>query len=338
MLTIGYIGNGKSTNRYHLPFARKVEGIRIKSIYHRSQPKWQTFEEIHYTTDLDEILQDPEIDLIVITTYSDSHYHFAKLVLEAGKHALVEKPFTHTVNEARELFQLAKAKGLMLQAFQNRRFDSDYLTTLKVIESGKLGDILELEMHFDYFRPEIPENIHEFKVEQSYLYGHACHTLDQVIAYFGKADHIHYDVRQLLGPNRMNDYFDIDLYYGNTKVSVKSSYFRIKTRPSFVVYGTKGMFIKEKKDRQEEHLKHFYMPDNPDFGLDLPEDYGTLTYIDSKGNYHEEKVVSEVGDYSRFYQNLYDTIVNGAPKTVSDDETLYQLEILEAGIESMIHQ
>ena len=77
MLTIGYIGNGKSTNRYHLPFARKVEGIRIKSIYHRSQPKSQTFEDIHYTTDLDEILQDPEIDLIVITTrniYLEGHF------------------------------------------------------------------------------------------------------------------------------------------------------------------------------------------------------------------------------------------------------------------------
>ena len=82
----------------------------------------------------------------------------------------------------------------------------------------------------------------------SYLYGHGCHTLDQVISYFGKPENIHYDVRQLLGEGRMNDYFDLDLYYGNFKVSVKSSYFRVKERPSFVIYGKKGYF--EKKERR----------------------------------------------------------------------------------------
>ncbi|MBS2905238.1 NAD(P)-dependent oxidoreductase, partial [Klebsiella pneumoniae] len=91
---------------------------------------------------------------------------------------------------------------------------SDFLTVQNVIESGKLGDLLELEMHFDYYRPYVPENTNEFKPEMSYLYGHGCHTLDQVISYFGKPDHINYDVRQLLGKGRMNDYFDLDLYYG----------------------------------------------------------------------------------------------------------------------------
>lgn len=98
------------------------------------------------------------------------------------------------------------------------------------------------------------------------------------------------------------------------------------------------MFVKEKKDRQEEHLKYFYMPDQPGFGIDTPEDYGTLTYVDNQGFYHEEKVVSVVGDYSQFYQKLYDTIVHGTPKLIQDEETLYQLELLEAGIESMLHE
>ena len=137
---------------------------------------------------------------------------------------------------------------------------------------------LEIETHFDYYRPYIPESVHEFHPAFSYLYGHGCHTLDQVISYFGKPDHIHYDVRQLLGSGRMNDYFDLDLYYGTLKVSVKSSYYRIKERSSFVVYGKKGMFVKETKDRQEEHLKVFFMPTQTGFGEDLPQHYGVLTY------------------------------------------------------------
>jgi predicted dehydrogenase len=133
----------------------------------------------------------------------------------------------------------------------------------------------------------------------------------------------------------MNDYFDLDLFYGRMKVSVKSSYFRLKERPSFVVYGKKGVFVKETKDRQEEHLKIFYMPENKDFGIDLPEHYGTLTYMDDEGTYHEEKVVSEIGDYSRVYEDIYDTLINGKPKVVKDEETLLQIEMLEKGIQPL---
>ena len=182
--------------------------------------------------------------MIVVCTTHHFHYNYAKMVLEAGKHCLVEKPFMENSKQAREIFDLANQKGLYCSAYQNRRYDSDFLTVQKVIESGKLGDLLELEMHFDYYRPEVPENVDHFDPAHSYLYGHGCHTLDQVISYFGRPDHVHYDVRQLLGEGRMNDYFDLDLYYGTLKVSVKSSYFRIKERPSFIVYGKKGMFVK----------------------------------------------------------------------------------------------
>ncbi|EMF0505441.1 Gfo/Idh/MocA family oxidoreductase [Enterococcus hirae] len=336
MLTIAYLGNGKSTNRYHLPFSRKLKDkIKIKTIFSRSEPTWETFEDIHYTNQLEDLWNDPEIQLVVITTPSQFHYEYAKLALEYGKNVLVEKPFAETSAEAKELFELAKQKDLFIQCYQNRRFDSDFLTVQKVLESGKLGDILEIEMHYDYFRPEVPESATEFSTVNSYLYGHACHTVDQVISYFGEPDDIHYDVRQLLGTGRMNDYFDLDFYYGTMKISVKSSYFRIKERPSFVVYGKKGMFVKQTKDRQEEHLKLFYFPDHQDFGIDLPEHYGTLTYMDQNGNYHEEKVISEVGDYSRVYEGVYETLINGAEKVVKDEETLLQMNILETGIKEI---
>ena len=337
MLTIAYIGNGKSANRYHLPFSLKLKDkIKVKTIYSRTKTTaWKRIEGVHYTTDINDIYNDPEIQLVVVSTPSSSHFQIGKAVLEHGKNAWIEKPFTETYQEAKELFDLAKSKGLLVQCYQNRRYDSDFLTTQKVIESGVLGDILEVEMHYDYYRPEVPEGVNEFSLDTSYLYGHACHTLDQVISYFGEPDNVHYEVRQLLGENRMNDYFDLDLFYGGMKVSVKSSYFRIKERPSFVVYGKKGMFVKQTKDRQEEHLKMFYMPDHPDFGIDLPQHYGVLTYLDDSGKYHEEKVVSEVGDYSRVYEGLYETIINGKEKIVKDEETLLQIKMLETGIKKM---
>lgn len=334
MLNIAYIANGKSTNRYHLPFVLLRNFIKVKTIYARNLNKndWERIDGVNYTNNLDDIMKDDEIQLVVVCTHTDSHYEYAKMALDNGKNVLVEKPFMFTKQEAESIFNYAKEKNLIIQCYQNRRFDSDFLTVQKVIESGKLGDLLEVEMHFDYFRPEIPMNSKSFSKDTSYLYGHACHTVDQVLSYFKKPDRIHYDVRQLLGENRMNDYFDLDFYYDKLKVSVKSSYFRLKERPSFIVYGTKGVFVKHTKDRQEEHLKNFYMPYNKDFGLDNVEHYGVLTYMDDNGVYHEEKVTSEKGDYGRVYDALYETIINKKEKLVKDEETIWQMEILEEGI------
>lgn len=135
----------------------------------------------------------------------------------------------------------------------------------------------------------------------------------------------------------MNDYFDLDFNYQNLKVSIRSSYFRIKSRPTFVAYGTKGMFVKQTEDLQEIDLKHFYLPtaDHPDFGIDQPAQYGTLTYYDDQGNYHEEKVVSEVGDYARMYDAVYESIANHQPKVVQDWETIAQIEILEKAFQQL---
>ena len=336
-LTIGFIGNGKGINRYHIPFIRtRQDKFIIKTIYSRHpSDAWEKIPGVNYVHNIDELLQDPEIDLVVVSTPSPSHYIMTKQVILAGKNVVCDKPFCETRAQAEELFALGREKGVMVQCYQNRRFDSDFLTTQKVIESGKIGDLLEVEMSFDYYRPEVPEKTEHFDIITSFLYGHACHTLDQVISYFGKPDRVHYDVRQLLGEDRLNDYFDIDLYYGVTKVSVKSSYFRIKERPSFIAYGTRGMFVKAGKDKQETHLKLFYMPyDHKDFGIDLPEDYGILTYYDKDGIFHEEKVISEKGDYARYYDAVYETIVNGAPQLVTPEQTLLQLSMLEEGIKN----
>ena len=200
-LVLGFIGNGKSTNRYHLPFVlKRPDQFIVKTIYNPRihHDIWKKIDGITYTENIDDVIKDDEIDMVVVCTAHQYHYYYTKMILEAGKHCLCEKPFMETYQQAKEIFDLAKEKGLYCSAYQNRRYDSDFLTVQKVIESGKLGELLELEMHFDYYRPEIPESIHEFSPAMSYLYGHGCHTLDQVISYFGKPDRIHYDVRQLL--------------------------------------------------------------------------------------------------------------------------------------------
>lgn len=338
-LTIGYIGNGKSVNRYHIPYIlARTDKYYIKKIFQRKPGNcnWPKIDKVIYTSDLEELLKDDGIDLIVVCTPNGTHYSFAKKVLEAGKHCLVEKPFAMTALEAKQLFDLADLKQLHIVPYQNRRFDSDYLTVKKVIGSGRLGELLEEEINFDYYRPEVPESSSRYSVENSFVYSNASHSLDQAISLWGKPDFVHYDVRQLMGEGHMNDYFDIDLYYDKLKISVKSSYFRLKKRPAFALYGKKGVFIKEKKDRQEEDLKRFYFPyKHEDFGIDRPEDYGKLQFIDSKGNYIEEIIPSAYGDYGRVYDEIYDMITSRKTPFITQEQIILQMEILENAVKHL---
>ncbi|SHK80717.1 Predicted dehydrogenase [Selenomonas ruminantium] len=338
-LVISYIGNGKSTNRYHLPFAlNRPEKIKVKTVYQRTLGKgsWTPVAGITYTDNLSEMLADQEIQAVIICTPVGSHKSLVEQVLKAGKHCVVEKPFALNLKDAEDMFRLAEEKDLILECYQNRRFDSDFLTTQQVIESGRLGQLFEVNMNYDYYRPQVPEGEKNYRQDQAFLYTHACHTVDQVLSYFGQPQDVRCDVRQLLGKGRMNDYFDLDFYYDGLKVSVKSSYFRAKARPSFAVYGTRGVFIKETEDRQEADLKKFYLPaGHEDFGQDLPEHYGTLIYYDDAGLYHEEKVPTITGDYARYYDALYETILNGAPPLVTKEQTLTQMKILEQAGENL---
>lgn len=338
-ITLGFIANGKSTNRYHLPFIlQRKDQFIVKSIFQRdlSKQEWKRIDGVNYTDQIEEVLSDPEIDVVLITTPSTLHFEMAKKVLNANKHCVVEKPFTETLAQAKELYELAKAKGLMIQCYQNRRFDSDLLTAIDLLNKGKVGDLQEFELSFDYDRPDRPENTHEFSRINSYYYGHACHSFDQVLSVFGKPNRVVYDVRQLLGPGRLNDYFDVDFFYNTYKVSVKSSFFRIKPRPSLVMVGKDGTYIKESKDKQEEHLKQFLWPNWEGFGKDDPKDFGILYTRDVHLNPVVTKVETLKGDYGRYYDALYETLVNGAPKLVKDEETLWQLEMLEEGIKDLV--
>ena len=95
------------------------------------------------------------------------------------------------------------------------------------------------------------------------------------------------------------------------------------------------MFVKETEDRQEEHLKLFYMPGQPGFGLDEPKHYGLLTYYDGDGGFHEEKVPSVPGDYGRVYDDIYECIVNGKQPVIKPSQTLLQMEMLEEGVKDL---
>ena len=332
MITIAYIGFGVSVREYHIPYVENREDIRVKYVYRRGQDiaafaDYEPFyPEITFTTDLNQVLGDPEVDLVVVNAPDAFHVPYAKQILNAGKHALVEKPFAPTAAEAREVFALAKEKGLICMPNQNRRFDADFLAVKEVVESGKLGQLVRLESHYDYFKTN------GWYDHLGTLYNLAVHTIDQVISLLGMPDKTHFDVRSIHHPGVGDDYYDLEFYYGNAKASVNTSMCVLIDYPRFTLHGTNGSFTlppvihNSGKKKVVGRHKINTAPASEDR-------WGTLVYRNEDGETVTEKVPVDCAHYERVYDNLVAAIERGEPKVIRDEEVIRVLEILEEATE-----
>lgn len=243
MLKVAYIGFGNSVCRYHLPYVEKRKDfIDVKYIYRLeteiNEEKESWYPGIKFTSSINEIMDDPDVNLVVVNTPDRYHVEYTMQALDHGKHVLCEKPFAMTAKEAKDVFDYAKEKGLVAMANQNRRYDADMRTVRKVIESGVLGDIVEIESHYDYFRPSIANN-----KGMGILYGLAVHPIDQIIGEFGKPNRVVYDCRSVDNPGVSDDYYDFDFFYDGFKAIVKTSYYVKLDYPRFIVHGKKRKFL-----------------------------------------------------------------------------------------------
>lgn len=333
-VTMGFIGFGKSANRYHLPYITIRENLRVKKIFdlNINEALAAPYREkgVEFTTEIDELLTDSEIELVTICTPAHTHYELAKKVIQAGKSVIVEKPFCDTLEHAKELFELGKEQGVLVMPYQNRRFDGDYLAVKQVVEQGFLGQLNEVETHIDYYRPG---SITEPGVkENGSFYGLGIHLMDRMIALFGRPDKVAYDIRNNEVESGVDNYFDVDLHYGHTfKVKVKTNHVVASSYPRFILHGENGSFVKYGEDQQENDLKAGIMPGSPGFGEDSVMYYGIARYKNANGDWIEKQIKTPVGDYGRYYDAVYETLKNGAEPLVSQEEALTNIQILEAG-------
>lgn len=332
MLTVAYIGFGVSVREYHIPYVENRLDVKVKYVYRRHEDIAQNeayepfYPEIQFTSELNDILNDDEVNLVVVCAPDKFHTYYAREALNHGKHALVEKPFAETAKEAREVFDLAVRKGLVCMPNQNRRFDADMIAVREVLASGKLGTLVKLESHYDYFKTS------GWYDHLGTLYNLGVHTLDQVISLFGKPDWMHLDVRSIHHPGVGDDYYDLDLHYGNLKATVNTQMCVLIDYPRFTLHGTRGSFTlppaihgSAKKKVIGRHQINT--------GL-APEDrWGTLRFLADDGQIHEEKVPVGSAHYEAIYDSLIEAIEHGGTKCIQDEEVITVLEILEQATE-----
>lgn len=149
-IRVGVIGAGLSATTFHAPFIKANPAFKLVKFQRNTNKPVLGHDKLPVVTDLASFLtQPPEIDLVVITTPTNTHYELARACLEAGKHVILEKPMTAAYSEAKELCDIARSQNKLLAVYHNRRWDGDYLTVEKLVACGALGRVVEYESHFD---------------------------------------------------------------------------------------------------------------------------------------------------------------------------------------------
>ena len=218
---------GMSGKFFHAPFLELHPGFELIGSWERSEKRIQEdYPETKSFPSLESILEDATIDLVIVNTPVATHFEYAKKVLLAVKHTVVEKAFTTTVAEAQELDALAKENRLKLSVFQNRRWDSDFKTVKKIIDDGMLGDIVEAEFHFDRYNPILSPKQHKESANPGagILKDLGPHIIDQALFLFGIPEAIFADIRLIREATLVDDYIDILLYYPDFRVRIKAGF------------------------------------------------------------------------------------------------------------------
>ena len=330
-LNVALVGYGFVGKAFHAPLIAATPGLVLHTVVSSDPAKVQADHPgAKVVADLAQALADPDIALVVIATPDPLHAPQAHAALEAGKAVVIDKPFAVTLDEARAVADHAQRTGLLLSIFQNRRWDSDFLTLKALIADDSLGEIVQYESHFDRFRPVVRDRWRE-KPGAGVLLDLGPHLIDQALQLFGPPQAVFADIAVQKDGGQAGDYFHLLLRYPRLRVLLHASQMTVASDLRLAVHGTKGSFVKQGLDPQENALKAGVVPGSDGWGADPRP--GTLTVPDGEGT--ACRVVESVaGDYPAYYAAIRDALLGHGPNPVPPQEALAVMELIDLAARS----
>lgn len=334
MIKVGIIGHGFSAKTFHLPFICSSNEFEFTAISTREPENITSYKHegkdskpLIFTTP-EALITSKKIDLVVITAPNDVHFSLAQLCLKNNLHVIVEKPMTVTQVEAEKLAVLATEKALLLSVFHNRRWDGDFLTVKKLLDNKVLGDVKIFESRFDRFRPVVGQKWKENKGNGTGVWHDlGSHLVNQVIVLFGLPHSVTGKCLALRDNAEAIDYFNVQLHYEDFEVILSSSPYTSGEKQRFNIQGTKGHFVKQGFDPQEEQLKDGFKPNSIEFGRENENQYGLLFTESST-----KSVSTEVGNYGQYYSEIALAINTKSPLPVCANEAVQVMKIIELAL------
>ena len=330
------VGYGLSGQAFHAPFLHVHDGFELNMVVerHRSESK-KTYPYVKVVKDLDDVLADREIDLVVISTPNTFHFDQVKRCLQAGKHVVVEKPFMNSTGDCDALIRMAAGLHLHLFVYHNRRWDGDFLTIRKILDSGVLGILQHYEAHFDRYAPERTRAA--WRDEQlpgsGILFDLGPHLIDQALVLFGLPATIEADIQAQRPGSKVDDYFRIRMGYPGMEAVLTAGMLVEDHRLRYIIHGLTGSFIKYGIDPQEAKLREGQMPGGNGWGREDPADFGLITLDDEYEDY-DGMVETVPGNYMAFYDNVHAVLSEGAVPAISPRDARNVIRLIELARES----
>jgi predicted dehydrogenase len=329
-IRIALVGFGYAGRVFHAPLITATPGLLLTVLGTRRSASETGYPDALAVSDPFAAARRSEVDLVVIATPNESHAPLAEAALHAGKHVVVDKPFTITLAQARALTTLAADSGRVLSVFQNRRWDSDFLGVRAAIAGGTLGEVVELRSEMSRYRAEVRDRWRERAGPGAGVwYDLGAHLVDQALLLFGPPASVAADLRIQRTGGTAVDWFHVLLGYGRSRVILSSSMLAAAPAPRFLVRGADASLTKQRWDPQEEQLLHGLRPGGPGWGVD-PDPL----IIQPGEPADTRQVPAPPGDYPAYYAALRDAITGGGEPPVTAVEACAVMSVIEAGVRS----
>ena len=337
----GVVGFGLAGQIFHAAVIHETPGLELAAIVERSTNLAAArYSGVRVARSVEEMLADPTVTLCVVATPNESHHAVAEACLRAGRHVVVDKPLALTSEAVERLAHIAREEGKTLSAFHNRRWDGDFCTLRALLASGRVGDPVSFESHFDRFRPQPREGAWREKAEAGggILLDLGPHLIDQALALFGAPTSLWADVRSNRAGSAVDDAFDLELAYEGVsdarlhplRVWLRATMVAASPGARFLLHGTKGSYEKWGLDPQEAALKNGARFADEEFGAEPASAWGILSLPDGTS----ETVPTLRGDYRQYYEDVQDAILGNAPLTVGVGAAWSVARLIELARES----
>jgi len=337
-IRVALFGYGLAGRYFHAPLISVVDSLQLDAIVtsnpERTAAARAEHPEARVLPTVEEVFSDPRsYDLVVVATGNLAHAPQTERALRAGLGAVVDKPLCATSTEAKQLAELARETGQLLTVFQNRRWDSDFLTVRRLLDEGVLGRVHRFESRFERWRPEPKGGWREMSGADEMgglLYDLGSHLVDQVLHLLGPARTVYAEVRAVRrGVASDDDVFLALEHESGTTSHLWASSIAAEQGPRFRVLGDRAAYVVHGLDSQEDLLRAGIKPGAAGWGVEPVERWGRLHSSDAEGP-TVTPVETSLGEWPTFYPRVAATLREGSEPPVRVEDAVRTLQVLDA--------
>jgi predicted dehydrogenase len=321
---IGLAGYGFGGRIFHAPLIAAADGAELAGVVTRSPERRAELAADHPGVpafDSLAALKEAGADAVAVSTPAETHMAVVHEAIGLGLGVVCDKPFALDAAAAREAVDAARAAGVVLSVYQNRRWDSDFLTVRRLLDDGSLGEVRLFESAFERFSDEpVPAS------GAGILRDFGSHLVDQALVAFGPVESLYGE----LGEGELEDRFFAALRHrGGVTSHLSGDWHQGSPAPRFRVRGSAGAYVVYGMDGQEPALIAGARPGEEGFGVEPPERWGR---IERDGP--SEPVKSERGRWDGFYPVFAAAVRGERPVPVDPQDAVASLTVIDAIRES----